>query len=65
MPYTVWSNGVLLGHSDLGFVQCIARQRTGWFHATAEGEPIIEVFNYPRRVLLHSQDPERRETTRG
>ena len=53
MPYTVWSNGVLLGHSDLGFVECLPKHRVGWFHATEQGEPIIEILNDPRRASLN------------
>src|SRR5689334_21222928 len=62
MPYTVWSNGVLLGHSDLGFVQCLPKQRTGWLHATPEGEPIIEILNHPRRVMLEGAEHGKSET---
>ena len=55
MPFTVWSNGVLLGHSDLGFVECIPKHRAGWFHATELGEPIIEILNDPRRAVLNAE----------
>ncbi len=54
MPFTVWSNGVLLGHSDLGFVECIPKHKVGWFHATEQGEPIIEILNDPRRAVLNA-----------
>ncbi|MEO7455737.1 MAG: hypothetical protein ABIY52_05700 [Gemmatimonadaceae bacterium] len=56
MPYTVWSRGRLLGHSDLEFRQCFPLARTGWFHPVEGAEPVLEVFNEPRRVILHARD---------
>jgi len=58
MPYTIWSNNVLVGHSDLGFVECIPKLKVGWFHATPEGEPLVAILNDPRLVLLHAHDAE-------
>ena len=56
MPYTVWSRGRLLGHSDLEFRQCFPLARTGWFHPVDGAEPTLEIFNEPRRVLLHARE---------
>ena len=41
MPYSLWSRGRLLGHTDLGFVRCLHARRTGWLHLTPEGERVI------------------------
>jgi hypothetical protein len=41
MPYTVWSHDRLLGETDLGFVRCMPKSRTGWFHPTPEGEKLM------------------------
>lgn len=62
MHYTVWSKGQLLGHSDLGFMQCLPLHRMGWFHPIADAEKVIEVMNDPRRVILHANVAEDAET---
>lgn len=54
MPYTLWSKGRLVGHTDLGFRESMPGMRCGWFQPTAAGEQIVEVITSPSRVLLHA-----------
>jgi hypothetical protein len=43
VPYTVWNRGRLLGETDLGFVRCFPKYRTGWFRPTADGEKVMPI----------------------
>lgn len=43
MPYTLWSRGRLIGHTDLGFVRCIPTIRMGWLHPTTLGERVMPI----------------------
>jgi hypothetical protein len=43
VPYTIWNHGRLLGETDLGFVRCFPKFRTGWFHPTADGEKVMPI----------------------
>ena len=43
MPYTLWSRGRLIGHTDLGFARFMPRMRMGWLHPTAEGERVMPI----------------------
>ena len=52
MPYTLWSKGRLVGHSDLGFRESSPGVRFGWFHPTETGVPIVEVITSPSRLFL-------------
>lgn len=54
MPYTLWSKGRLVGHTDLGFVESTPGVRFGWFHPTETGTPIVELITAPSRVLLRA-----------
>ncbi len=60
MPYTLWSRGQLVGHSDLGFREFLPTLRCGWFHPAELGEQIIEVMTTPNRMMLHAD--QRRDT---
>ncbi len=44
MPYTLWSRGRLVGHTDLGFVRFMPKMRVGWLHPTPEGERVIPIL---------------------
>ncbi len=52
MPYTLWSKGRLLGHTDLGFIANTETTKMGWFHPTEIGERIMGVMTEPSRVIL-------------
>jgi hypothetical protein len=52
MPYTLWSKGRLLGHTELDFIANTATAKMGWFHPTEVGEEIIEIITEPSRVVL-------------
>jgi hypothetical protein len=41
VPYSVWSRGRLIGHTDLGFIRLIDVCRSGSFHPTAEGARLM------------------------
>jgi hypothetical protein len=43
MPYTLWSRGRLIGHTDLGFARFMPKMRMGWFHPTPEGERVMPI----------------------
>ena len=43
MPYTLWSRGRLIGHTDLGFVRVVPTTRMGWFHPTPVGEKVMPI----------------------
>jgi hypothetical protein len=56
VPYTVWSQGRLIGETDLGFVRIIDQFRSGWFHPNADGERAMPVIAAPlpaMRAFLH------------
>ena len=62
MPYTLWSRGRLLGHSDLGFRGVLPGARCGWFHPSEAGEPVIQLMTAPSRVVLHFDEVQDRAT---
>ena len=41
--YTIWSHGRLLGETNLGFVRCMPKIRTGFFHPTELGERLMPI----------------------
>ncbi len=51
MPYTLWSKGRLLGHTDFGFIANTDEHKMGWFHPTEVGEQILQVMTEPGRVI--------------
>jgi len=51
MPYTIWSRGRLLGETNLDYVRCIHRHRTGDFHPSEFGETLMLIFTEPSVAL--------------
>jgi hypothetical protein len=43
MPYTVWSRGRLVGHSELDYKRVFARHRMGDFYPTAVGLKLMPI----------------------
>src|SRR5438270_12688804 len=43
MLYSVWSNGRLLGVTDLGFKYQPPRFRAGWFHTGVDTESLMDM----------------------
>lgn len=43
MPYTLWSRGRLIGHTDLDCVRVLPTTRMGWFHPTPVGEKVMPI----------------------
>jgi len=43
MTYSLWSRGRLLGTSDLDYVRCMERQRTGDLYPTEQGEALLPI----------------------
>jgi hypothetical protein len=41
MPYSIWSRGRLVGHTDLGFIYRENGFRTGWFHPNELGDKLM------------------------
>jgi hypothetical protein len=72
MPYTLWSRGRQLGHTDLGFVQVYSNMRMGWFRPSEEGRKLMSVLTgtgpalhrvgkmmrNPRRVAMRRPEEE-------
>jgi hypothetical protein len=49
--YTVWSQGRLVGETDLGFILREGNHRTGHFFPTPFGESLVPIINEPRRLI--------------
>src|SRR5205823_2050636 len=61
MPYTLWSNGRLLGHTDLEFIANTEVTKMGWFHPTEIGEQVLEIVTEPSRVMTNYRETTDRE----
>src|SRR3954471_19424051 len=44
MPYTVWSRGRLVGHSELAYARAFPDMRMGDFEPTAIGETLLPII---------------------
>jgi len=54
MTYSLWSGGRLLGTSDLDYVRCVDRQRTGDLYPTEQGEALLPIAcGVPPTVRAH------------
>ncbi len=51
MPYTLWSRGRLVGHTEFEFVANTDEHKMGWFHPTEVGLGILEIMTEPSRVV--------------
>ena len=51
MPYTLWSKGRLVGHTDFGYVASDDHMKMGWFHPTDVGERVMQVMTEPSRLI--------------
>ena len=58
--YTLWSNGRLLGHTDLGFRGNSDVAKVGWFHPTEVGERCMHVMTAGSRILLERDGVDRK-----
>lgn len=58
--YTLWSNGRLLGHTDLGFRGNTDVAKVGWFHPTEVGERCMHVMTAGSRILLERDGVDRK-----
>ena len=56
MRYTIWSHGRLVGETDLAWVRTDDCLRVGWFHPTADGEPLIAPDTSPALELRDETD---------
>ncbi len=60
MPYTLWSHGQLLGHTDLAFQPCVPGVHSGWFLPTEIGGPAMDILTGVSRVVLNADGIEDR-----
>lgn len=58
--YTLWSNGRLLGHTELGFRWNTDVAKVGWFHPTGIGEGTMHVMTAASRILLERDGVDRK-----
>jgi hypothetical protein len=66
MPYTLWSDGVLLGETDLAMPVPQPEARVGVFHPTAAGGALIPtLLQVPLAVLALASVFEREDLTKG
>ena len=62
MPYTLWSRGRLVGHTDLAFAEPAPGMRAGFLFPTEGGAPLIRVAVEAAEVLLAARDGGDRKT---
>lgn len=56
MTYTLWSNGSLLGHTDLGFRANTESVKFGWLFPTEAGEGAMHGLTDCSRIILERDD---------
>lgn len=56
MRYTVSSNGVVIGETDLGFARAAVGIRAGWFHPNGQGERLLPRILPPLAAMRARQD---------
>ena len=65
MRYTVSSDGVVIGETDLGFARCGDAMRAGWFHPSEAGERLLPRIIPPLLAMRARLDAADRDAWSG